>query len=48
MSLCGDGLHIAPGGRAARLERRDGVLIAVSDTTISDDDVIDLIDSIRR
>ena len=27
-----NGLHIAPGGRTARLERCDGVLVAVSDT----------------
>ena len=48
ISMYGDGLHIAPGGRTARLERRHGTLVAVSDTTISDDDVADLIDSIRR
>ena len=48
ISLYGDGLHLAPAGRTARLERRDGKLVAVSDTTISDDDVLGLIDSIRR
>ncbi|HUF99750.1 MAG TPA: AbrB/MazE/SpoVT family DNA-binding domain-containing protein [Ilumatobacter sp.] len=48
ISLYGDGLHIAPGGRTARLEHRDGVLVAVSDTVVTDDDVSDLIDSIRR
>lgn len=48
ISMYGDGLHIAPGGRTARLERRRGTLVAVSDTTISDDDVADLVDSIRR
>ena len=48
ISLYGDGLHIAPGGRTARLERRDGVLVAVSDTVITDDDVANLVDSIRR
>ena len=47
VSLYGDGLHIAPGGRTARLERRDGVLVAVSETLISDEDVADLVDSIR-
>lgn len=44
----GDGLHLAPGGRTARLEERDGRLVAVSDTTIDDDDVFGLLDSIRR
>jgi AbrB family looped-hinge helix DNA binding protein len=48
VSVYGDGLHIAPGGRTARLERHDGVLVAVSDTVISDDDVNDIVDSIRR
>lgn len=48
VSLYGDGLHLSPDGRAATLERRDGRLVAVSDTTVSDDDVFDLVDSIRR
>ena len=48
ISMYGGGLHIAPGGRTARLERRNGALVAVSDTMISDDDVADLVDSIRR
>jgi AbrB family looped-hinge helix DNA binding protein len=48
VSVYGDGLHIAPGGRTARPERHDGVLVAVSDTVISDDDVNDIVDSIRR
>jgi AbrB family looped-hinge helix DNA binding protein len=48
VSLYGDGLHIAPGGRTARLERRDGVLVAVSETLISDEDVANLVDSVRR
>jgi AbrB family looped-hinge helix DNA binding protein len=48
ISLYGDGLHVAPGGRTARLERRDGVLVAVSDTVITDEDVADLVESIRR
>ncbi len=43
VSAYGDGLHIAPGGRTARLERRDGELVAVSDTVISDDDVVGLV-----
>ena len=48
ISLYGDGLHLAPAGRTAKLERRNGKLVAVSETTISDDDVLGLIDSIRR
>jgi AbrB family looped-hinge helix DNA binding protein len=48
VSLYGDGLHVAPGGRTARLERHDGVLVAVSDTVITDEDVADLVDSVRR
>lgn len=48
ISSYGDGLHITPGGRAARLERRDGRLIAVSDTAVRDDDVFAAIDAVRR
>ncbi len=48
VSLYGDGLHVAPGGRTATLERRGGKLIAVAQTPISDDDVLGLIDSVRR
>jgi AbrB family looped-hinge helix DNA binding protein len=44
VSLYGDGLHIAPGGRTARLERHDGV----SDTVITDEDVANLVDAVRR
>lgn len=48
VSLYGDGLHIAPGGRTARLERRHGKLVAVADTPVTDDDMLGLLDSIRR
>jgi len=48
VSLYGDGIHVAAGGRTARLEQREGALVAVSDTVITDGDVFDLIDSIRR
>ena len=44
----GDGLHLAPAGRTARLERHDGKLIAVSDTSVSDEDVLGIIDAGRR
>jgi AbrB family looped-hinge helix DNA binding protein len=48
VSEYGDGLHIAPVSRTARLEQRDGRLVAVSDTPITDDDVLALIDAGRR
>ena len=49
VSLCGDGLHVAPISRTARLERRaDGRLVAASETAVTADDIFDLIDSIRR
>ena len=44
----GDGLHIAPGGRTARLVKKSGKLVAVSDTVVNDDDVFALIDVGRR
>jgi AbrB family looped-hinge helix DNA binding protein len=48
VSAYGDGLHIAPVGRTARLEKRDGRLVAVSDTVVTDDDVFQALDGIRR
>lgn len=48
ISLYGDGLHLAPAGRTARLERRSGKLVAVAETVVTDDDVLGLVDSIRR
>ncbi len=48
ISLYGDGLHLTPVGRTARLERRDGKLVAVADTSVTDDDIFGLIESIRR
>ncbi len=48
ISEYGDGLHLAPGGRTARLVRRRNKLVAVSDTTITDDDIFALIDVGRR
>jgi AbrB family looped-hinge helix DNA binding protein len=44
----GDGLHVAAGGRTARLQEVDGRLVAVSDTRVDDSDVFVLLDSIRR
>ena len=48
VSLYGDGLHLAPGGRTARLETRDGQLVAVATTAVTDEDVAALIDAVRR
>ncbi len=48
VSEYGDGLHIAPVGRTARLEERDGLLVAVAETPVTDDDVMALIDTGRR
>jgi AbrB family looped-hinge helix DNA binding protein len=48
VSLYGDGLHVSPGGRTARLERRSEGLVAVSDTEVVDDEVFEIIDSVRR
>lgn len=48
VSEYGDGLHIAPVGRTARIEARDGRLVAVADTPVTDDDVLALMDSGRR
>lgn len=48
VSQYGDGLHVAPGGRTARLERKSGKLVAVSDTVVTDDDVFAVIDAGRR
>lgn len=48
VSEYGDGLHITPVSRTARLEERDGRLVAVSETPITDDDVLALVDAGRR
>jgi len=48
ISLYGDGIHVSPGGRTARLERRGDHLVAIADTEVSDQDVFDIIDSVRR
>ena len=36
----------ASSGRTARLERRDGKLVAVAERVVTDDDVLGLLDSI--
>lgn len=48
VSQYGEGLHVTTGSRTARLQHEDGKLVAVSDTSIDDDDVFVLLDSIRR
>ena len=48
VSVYGDGLHLAPGGRTARLVRHGGRLVAQSDTPVTDDDVLGLLDAVRR
>ncbi|HNI34309.1 MAG TPA: AbrB/MazE/SpoVT family DNA-binding domain-containing protein [Microthrixaceae bacterium] len=48
VSEYGDGLHITPISRTARVEERDGKLVAVADTPVTDDDVFALIDAARR
>lgn len=48
VSEYGNGLHVAPIGRTARLEERDGHLVAVAETRVTDDDVLGLMDTGRR
>lgn len=48
ISRYGAGLQITPGGRTARLELRDGLLVAVSETPVTDADVAAAIDAGRR
>lgn len=48
VSLYGQGLHVVPGTRTARLEQRHGRTVAVSDTAISDADLFRLMDEARR
>ena len=48
VSVYGGGLHLVPGGRTARLVMEDGVLVAQSDTVVTDDVLFGLIDSGRR
>jgi AbrB family looped-hinge helix DNA binding protein len=48
LSLYGAGLQLVPAGRTARLEEVDGALIADSDTVVTDEDVLALIDAARR
>lgn len=48
ISLYGAGLQLVPSGRTARLRKVDGTLVADSETVITDDDVLALLDVGRR
>ncbi len=48
VSVYGHGLAVLPITRTARLERRDGRLVAVSDTAVDDEAVFALLDAGRR
>lgn len=48
ISRYGEGLHLVPTGRTARLAEEDGVLVATGETAIDDDVVFGLIDTARR
>lgn len=48
VSLYGAGLQLVPSGRTARLRQVDGALVADSDTVVTDEDVLGLIDAGRR
>ena len=48
ISRYGEGLHLVPGGRTARLVEEDGVMVVTGETEIDDDIVFALIDAGRR
>jgi len=48
ISIYGDGLQVAPGGRTARLRRVAGRLVAESETVVTDDMVFAALDAGRR
>lgn len=48
VSLYGGGLQLVPSGRAATLVVEDGLLVAESETVVTDEMVFGLIDSSRR
>ena len=48
ISRYGEGLHLVPTGRTARLVDEGGVLVATGDAVIDDDTVFGLIDAGRR
>jgi hypothetical protein len=48
ISLYGAGLQLIPAGRTARLREIDGALVADSETVVTDEIVLGLLDSGRR
>ena len=48
ISWYGEGLTLIPHGRAARIVEEGGRLVVTGDTTITDEDVLALIDAGRR
>jgi len=48
VSLYGAGLQLIPIGRTARILEVDGAVLADSDTVVTDDDVLGLLDAGRR
>lgn len=48
VTIYGAGLQVVPHGRTARLVEADGMLVATSDATVTDDDVFAAIDAGRR
>lgn len=48
LSLYGSGIQITLSGRTARLVEVDGALVAESETVVTDDDVLRLMDGLRR
>lgn len=48
VSLYGQGLHVVPDTRTARIEKRSGRLVAVSKTKVTDEDIFRLVDDGRR
>jgi AbrB family looped-hinge helix DNA binding protein len=48
ISRYGDGAHLSPGGRTARIVEEDGLLVAGSDTVLTDEMMYAIIDEGRR
>ena len=48
ISAYGDGLHVSPGGRTARIVEEDGKLVIAGETVVDDEVVYRLIDAGRR
>lgn len=48
VSLYGVGIQIIPVGRTAQLREVEGRLVATSETSVTDDDVLSLLDASRR